>query len=277
MIVYQLLSKLQELRTDLGNFHILHYRMVDGFLVSAKNSGTHWLRFMLSAAIASRLRLPPPSHSSGPNSDVFVGHPKWPHIHTAAPRIGSSHTIPSALIAWLGRQRLLALPPTVVLVRDIRDALVSVHVKWGYAIRTPLSDFVRRPPLWRDPASAWWFLRFFNHWGDMAEVFGDRILVVRYEDLQAAPGLWIARIGAHYGIQFDSSDVAAALAVADRESIRERLDPDYGEAVVPDQAARRAVRLSADDEHHLLTFLRANLRHDFGYGYLQSEDRSIIQ
>jgi hypothetical protein len=42
-----------DLRDDLSRFHLLHYGgKVDGFLISGHNCGTHWLRFMLSAATA---------------------------------------------------------------------------------------------------------------------------------------------------------------------------------------------------------------------------------
>ena len=37
---------------DLANFFLLQFRSVDGFLITGKNSGTHWLKLMLSCAIA---------------------------------------------------------------------------------------------------------------------------------------------------------------------------------------------------------------------------------
>jgi hypothetical protein len=265
-----LIQKISELETNLSSFHMLQYRMVDGFLVTAKNSGTHWLRFMLSAAIASHLGLPPPTHASGRASDTLIGHPRWPKTHPRAPRIGSSHNIPSAAVAWLGRQRLLALPPTVVLVRDIAEAMVSAHVKWGEALGQPLGAFVRQAAPTRGPVDLWWFVRFFNHWGDMAEAFGPRILVVRYEDLQAAPYYWLRRIGRHYGLEFATPDLDAAMAVAGRAAVRERLDPAYGETIVPDEAVRAAARLEPDDQAALRAILRAALRHDFGYGYARN-------
>ena len=39
---------------DLSNFLLIEHRRVGGFLISGKNSGTHWLRFMLSHAMARR-------------------------------------------------------------------------------------------------------------------------------------------------------------------------------------------------------------------------------
>jgi hypothetical protein len=240
--------------------------MVDGFLVSAKNSGTHWLRYMLSTAIASRYGGEPPAYASGPSSDAFIGHPKWSARTGATPRIGSSHNIPSAAVWWLGERRFFALPPTVVLVRDIRDALVSSHVKWAADIRAPLRDYVRRAVPGK-VADVWWFMRFFNHWGEMARAFGRQILVVRYEDLKARPDYWVARIGAHYGLGLEGPDIAAAMAVCSRQAIRDRLDPNYRETIVPDTAVRDAARLSDEDERYLLGLFGEHLKFDFGYGY----------
>lgn len=270
--VSTLLLNYRELETNLNSFHILKYRMVDGFFVSAKNSGTHWLRHMLSLALAHHLELPPPLYASGPESDAFIGHPKHPRRYAAAPRLASSHNVPSAAIAWLGARRLLALPPTVVLVRDIRQAMLSVYVKWAGEIGTDLTAYVRRPAPGR-VADVHWFARFFNHWGDMADAFGRQVLVVRYEDVQAAPEYWLRRIGTHYGIAFDDADVAAAMTVHGREAVRRKLDPLHGEAVVSDDASRAAAALSFDDERYLAALLSARLRHDFGYGYLRPASR----
>ena len=138
---------LRQLENDLQSFHLINYGgRVDGFLVTAKNSGTHWLRFMASHAIAHHLDLPPPAHSSGPGSDDFIGHPKHARVHPGAPRIGSSHHIPSRLIALAARGGLVSLPPTGVRVRDLRQALLSYYVKWrdAYGLGS-LADYLRRP------------------------------------------------------------------------------------------------------------------------------------
>lgn len=266
--VSTLLLKFREFETNVNSFHILKYRMVDGFFVSAKNSGTHWLRFMLSAALANHFQLPPPKFSSGPESDAFIGHPRHRARHEAPPRIGSSHNLPSKVIPWLGERRLLALPPTVVLVRDIRDAMLSYYLKWHAGTDLSLTDYVRGGPGGRrTPANAWWFMRFFDHWGAMVEAFGQQVLVVRYEDVQAAPATWVRRIGAHYGIRFTEEDIAAALAVSGREAVQVQLDPGYGETIVPDRAVREKVRLSSEDDRYLLGLFREYLCHDLGYGY----------
>lgn len=259
----------RDLENDLTSFHLVKYGpRVDGFLATAKNSGTHWLRYMASHAIAHHLDLPPPAHSSGPDSDSFIGHPKHARVHAAAPRIGSSHNIPSRLIAPLARAGLVALPPTVVLVRDIRQALLSYYVKWADAYHLgSLPEFVRRPaPGVRRIDDAWWFIRFFNRWGEMAQALPRQVIIVRHEDLQADPGSEIRRIWAQWGVTLSDADVAAAVTVADREAVASTLDPTHAETIVPDAARRQAPVLSGADEAHLLDLFRRHLKHDFGYG-----------
>ena len=40
-------------QADVSNFFLYQYRDVDAFLITGKNSGTHWLKFMLSCALAT--------------------------------------------------------------------------------------------------------------------------------------------------------------------------------------------------------------------------------
>lgn len=262
---------LRDLENDLTSFHLVKYgSRVDGFLATAKNSGTHWLRYMASHAIASHLDLAPPAHSSGPDSDVFIGHPKHAPVHPQAPRIGSSHNIPSRLIPGLAKAGLIRLPPTVVLVRHPRQALLSYYVKWReeYGLGS-LSDFLRRPaPGMRKIDDAWWFIRFFNGWGEMAAALPDKVLAVRHEDLQADPGGQVRRVWAHWGVTLADSDVAAAAAVAGRDAVARTLDPKYGETIVPDAAKRDAVTFSAEDDAHLAALFAGHLKSDFGYGLI---------
>src|SRR5262249_19067620 len=144
------------LRADLANFFLLHYRHVDGFLITSKNSGTHWLKFMLSCAIAAEYDVQPPSHTSGREADKIIAHPKWPR-HAQLPWIGSSHTIPSMAFAWTWLTRLLPHPPVVVLVRDIEAAMRSHYLKWHYS--GSIEEYVRGDPSGvRYRADLWWYV-----------------------------------------------------------------------------------------------------------------------
>jgi hypothetical protein len=264
----------RRLSVDLSNFHLLHYRHVDGFLVTAKNSGTHWLRFMLSHALARRHGLPAPLHSSGRASDDFIGHPKHGRKYPQVPFIGSSHNVPSALFAQPWFRELFRSPPVVVLVRDIREAMLSHYVKWGPRLGLSLSDYVRSPaPGRREVADAWWYIDFFNRWGRMAMTFPEAILIVRYEDLLEDAETWLGRIDAHLKLGLDAGSIRAAAALADRETLRSRLDPEYGEEIVPDAQQRAGVRFSAEDEAHLQAIFDRHLAHAFGYDGLGREER----
>jgi hypothetical protein len=253
-------------RDDLSRFHLLHYaRRVDGFLISGHNSGTHWLRFMLSSAIANHLALPRPAYSSGPQSDVYIGHARHPRTHPQAPRIGSAHHMPSRLIALLGALRVLRLPPVVLLVRDIPDSLLSYFFKWREAKQLGALDaYLARAPS-AFGVDLWWFIRFFNRWGLLKRVFPRAVMVVRYEDVERDPNLWVRRIWSHWGVELTDTDVAAAMEVSSRAAVSAYLDPDYGEDITPDRAARRAVQYAPGDTALVEQRLAQYLRHDFGY------------
>jgi hypothetical protein len=259
-----------DLRDDLSRFHLLHYRdQVDGFLISGHNSGTHWLRFMLSAAIAHRLELPPPAHSSGPQSDLYIGHARHRRRFPQAPKIGSSHHMPSRLVALLGAAGLVRLPPIVVLVRRIPDSLISYFFKWREPKRLGgLDDYIAKAPS-AQGVDLWWFIRFFNRWGLLKRIFPQAVMVVRYEDVERDPETWVRRIWSHWGVDLEEADLAAAMAVSSRGAVQACLDPDYGEDIAPARQARLAVQYAEPDLALVEQRLARYLHCDFGY------DRSV--
>lgn len=241
---------------------------VDGYLVTAKNSGTHGLRFMLSHAIAHHQGLPPPPTSSGPASNDFIGHPKNGWGYPDIPKIGSSHNIPSRVMSLVGARDLMQLPPTVVLVRDPREALASYYVKWAerYGLGS-FSDYLRRPaPGLKKIDDVWWFIRFFNRWGEALAARPSDILVVRHEDMKRDPAGTIRQVWGHWGVLLGEDDVAAGVAVASRDAVARGLDPTLGETIIPDERKRDAVVLSEADRAYLENVFARHLRHDFGYG-----------
>ena len=252
---------------DTSNFHMLHYRHVDGFMISAKNSGTHWLRYMLSHALATQYGVEPPRRSTGPHADLIIGpakqKPRYPHI----PRLALSHTIPSRIFSWRAAQALFGFPPTVVLIRDVRKSLESVYVKWlldkPEARRPDFASYVAGDPWQRHPpASTWWYVQFLNHWGDVARTF-----ILRYEDMAKAPGDAVAAVARHFGIRLTPEAIAAAEAASTREAMRESADPHDRQQVVSDEEARTRVRFTAREEEILRRILTRHLRYDFGYDW----------
>jgi hypothetical protein len=253
-------------QADVSNFFLYQYRDVDAFLITGKNSGTHWLKFMLSCALARQYRVPPPGHSSGREADAIISHPRWPHRYTHIPRIGSSHTIPSIAFAWPGLTRRFEFPPVVVLVRDIRDAMASHYGKWQHEYQVSFSQYVRGDPSGeRYRADLWWYMHFFNRWGDLAAACPDRVLVVRYEDLKTAPEVWLRRIASHIPVDMSDDAVATGLRFVGREAMRMWLDPTNTEVVIPPDDARGDVVFVRDDLEFLHNAFVRYLRHDFGY------------
>lgn len=259
---------LAQLRADVSNFALLHYSGCDGFLVTAKNSGTHWLKYMLSCAIAAQYGVAPPERTNGPESDTIIGHPRRPRRYAQLPRIGSSHNLPSRAFVLPVLRDVLPTRPTVILVRDIRDAMLSNYLKWRQQYGVDLSTYVRGDPFGRRyVADVWWYVHFFNVWGSFARVHADKALVVRYEDLRQDPARWVDLAARRLGVRLSEDALAAGIAHQDREAIRSRLEARAQE-VVPDAQTRSAVAFSAEDDALLQVTLRRHLRHDFGYGYL---------
>jgi hypothetical protein len=133
-------------QADFSSFFLYQYRRVDAFLVTGKNSGTHWLKFVLSCAFPRQCRVPPPNRSSGREADAIISHPRWPHHYKHMPRIDSSHMIPSIAVAWSWLTGRFERRPVVVLVRDIRAALVSRYCKWQHEYQVPFARYVRGDP-----------------------------------------------------------------------------------------------------------------------------------
>jgi hypothetical protein len=220
---------------------------------------------MLSAAIAHRLDLPRPAYSSGPQSDLYIGHARHRRRFPQAPKIGSCHHMPSRLVALLGALRIIRLPPVVLLVRHIPDSLLSYFFKWRETKGLGrLDDYLAREPS-AQGVDLWWFIRFFNRWGALQRIFPRQVLVVRYEDVGRDPEAWVRRIWAHWGVELDEADVAAAVAVSSRAVVQAHLDPAYGEDIAPDRAARQACRYAERDAAVLEQALSRHLRHAFGY------------
>jgi hypothetical protein len=255
----------QVVRADLANFFMLHHRRLHGFMVTGKNSGTHWLKYMLSCALAHDWGVEAPAQTSGPEGDAIIGHPRWAPKYPDRPRIGASHTIPSGAFAWPVFRTLLRVKPTVALVRDIRQAMLSNYLKWNYNVS--MDAYVEGKPGGKKFISdAWWYVHFYNRWGDIAAAQPDRVLIVRYEDIQAQPEFWLRKVGAHYGFTLSDAAIQAGLQFTGRDAIRQRLGSEEDKRIVPDDEKRAAMKF--EDRHLavLSDIFRRHLRHDFGYG-----------
>lgn len=263
----ELVFKLHGLNRHSTNLAILKYCDFQGFMVTAQNSGTHWIKWMLSNAIAHRYGVPPPRYFNNDTSNDLIGHPKHPRIHPHLPRIASSHSIPAYALDWAWLRALRRPPPYAIVVRDIRDAMASHWAKWRHAYDPSFTRYIQGDPLNKAyGCDVWWYMRFFNRWGEVASRFPDETLVLRYEDFRADPLANLRRLARHFSLDLSDSDLLVGVSVGSKEFMMTRQDPDIAERPIrPDGAA--PVRYSRADRALLHALLDRNLKHDLGYAY----------
>ncbi|MGZ5985645.1 MAG: sulfotransferase domain-containing protein [Caulobacteraceae bacterium] len=262
-----LIFRVHGLNRHTTNLSLLKYYDFQGFLITGQNSGTHWIKWMLSHALAHRYGVEPPRYFNNDSSNDLIGHPKHERIHPHLPRIASSHSIPAYALDWAWLRTIRRPPPYAVVVRDIRKVLVSHYEKWRDDYGVPFNRYVAGDP--RGAAYAcdvWWYMRFLNRWGDIARRHADETLVLRYEDFRTDPLENLRRLARHFRLDLTDRDLLAGVAVGSKEHMMAHQDPQITERPIrPDGAA--GARFSPQDLQVLAGILDRNLKHDFGYRY----------
>ena len=192
-----------------AGFRLLDARHDDAFLVSYPRSGSTWLRTVLSNLLVPWGRA---------NPDVFNALIPGVTLRGAlraralqSPRIISSHA-----------PHQPGLPRAVYLVRDGRDALVSYHLdqksRGGPGGTVPFATFLDEHleglhgPRWHAHVEGW--LR-----AGRAEL-GDRLCVIRYEDLLTDPLRGMRSVVEFLGLSATDEGLAAAIEGASLETMR---------------------------------------------------------
>lgn len=189
----------------------------DVFLVSFPKCGRTWLRVMLGKVVRDHFALG--DRSLLRFTDATVDSARVPKIlatHDDSPQVKR----PEALIRDKSAYRSR---PVVLLVRDPRDAVVSLYFHRTRRRRDSyegtLSDFVREPV-----GSLETMVAFYNLWAEQRNVPRD-LLLVRYEDLHERPSLQLRRVLDFVGLSAVSDETAARaveFASFDRMQRRER-------------------------------------------------------
>lgn len=265
-----LVFKVHGINRHTTNLSILKYYDFQGFLVTGQHSGTHWIKWMLSHAVAHRYGVEPPRFFNNASSNDLIGHPKHPRIHPHLPRIASTHSIPPYALDWKWLRGLRKPPPYAVVVRDVRDVLVSNYEKWRVDYATPFSRYVAGDPRGKAyVCDAWWYVRFLNRWGEIAARYPRQTLVLRYEDFRREPLENLRRLARHFRLDLSDADLKAGIAVGSKSVMARHQDPQVAEQPVRPDGAEGA-RFSARDLDVLGGILDRNLKHDFGYAYFDA-------
>lgn len=214
------------------NFSILRHRAFDGFLVTSKNSGTHWIKYMLAVALADTYGVPRPAYFSENAVRPYIGWPKDPAVHPALPRLAFSHTIPHHLADLDGAWALAGLPNYALCVRHPMAILASHHAKWSRQLGVDWLEYLKGDPSGaRYRCDIYWLARFWNRWGAIARRRPGSVLTMRYEESLADPRGALLAISEHWGVRLDPAAIEAALEAGTKDAMAEKVDP-AGEANV---------------------------------------------
>jgi len=261
--------RLHCLNRNLFNLSMLKYRDFQGFLVTGQHSGTHWVKWMLSHALAHHYGVEPPKYfdNASDASNDLIGHPKRPRRYPQLPRIASTHSIPPYALQSPLLRKLLPLPPYALLVRDIRRVLISNYEKWRERYGVSFSEYVAGDPHGNKySCDVWWYIRFLNRWGDIAKRFPIQTAVLRYEDFQTDRVSSLRRICQHFSLNLKNTALEAGAAAGSKEYMASHQDP-----AIPDRALRQDgqgdTQFSDEDMALLKYILDRHLKHDFGYDY----------
>jgi hypothetical protein len=266
----ELRLRLRAVNRGLFNPTMLRRRRFDAHIVSMQQSGTHWLKYMLGHVLAAIHGLPPPGHIQ---DDAIVGHPKSPPIHAGIPQIVHSHSMPHYLMRSRSLMRHVHFPRYLILVRDMRDALVANYEKWKGEYACDFSTYLRGDVSGRRfDNDIWLQIRFLNEWGAMRRRHADRTHVIRYEDMKADTAAALADACRFLGITgAGPAVIAAAVAEGSKDRMAERPNPKVKLTVVRRDSRPAAAWFAPDDRAFFSATCRRNLRPGvaalFGYDF----------
>jgi hypothetical protein len=118
----------------------------------------------------------------------------------------------------------------VLLVRDPRDVAVSQFFQWKYRMRPHKKRLNAYPPHHAD-VSIWDFVtspaygvprivEFCNFWARALPVLGDRLLIIRYEDMRADPHGVMRRVLDFVATPGSAADIDKAVEFASYENMK---------------------------------------------------------
>lgn len=242
--------RLYTLNRRWSNASLLFRRSFDGHIVSMQQSGTHWLKNMLAHI----------------QDDSIIGHTKSPPVYKNIPQIVHSHGYPHALTL---RLPVLHYPRYLVLLRDLRDSLIShyerFNVDYNVDFATYLRGDIRQKKFRSDIYSR---IRYMNEWGDVLLRAPERTALLRYEDLRKDTEAELLRVAGFLGIAGVTAEVAArAIAATTRDKMAQKPNPDVKTTVVRTEHKPVSDYFTPENQAIFDDICARYLRHGFGYGY----------
>lgn len=170
----------------------------DVFIVSFPRSGTTWTQMMLFQLTTAGEGAPADLHRFSPRVDE-IWMPAWPFDGLPSPRVFKSHAYYGQIPRWPGR--------TIYVLRDGRDTAVSLYnLRCSYyGCRETFTEFFddifmpgrMKPGGWARHIEGWCIPRE-----------GEKILLLRYEEMQRDLGATLRRIAEYCNIQLTPAQMA---------------------------------------------------------------------
>lgn len=251
------------------NFSVLRHGAFDGVLVTSKNSGTHWLKYMLAVALADTHGIERPKYFSENAVRPYIGWPKDAPVFPQLPRLAFSHTIPHRLADWGWARSMAGLPPYVLAVRHPMSILASHHAKWEYDIKVDWLTYLEGDPAGsRYRCDLYWLARFWNRWGEVLARYGESIQVVHYEDTLKDPRRILEAVDRHWGLNLTPDSIDAALTAGTKEAMAEKVDPEAEPNVLQNRKTSLSDLFSGEALEIYQRKIGELFRHDLGYDLL---------
>ncbi|MEM6781829.1 MAG: sulfotransferase domain-containing protein [Pseudomonadota bacterium] len=261
---------------QLFNPTVIKHNRFDAHIATAKNSGTHWIKYTLSHVLVQMYDLPEPEHIM---DDSIIGHPKSKPVYDHIPQVVITHSHPHYVMRVPAAYKTLNIPRCISVARNPVDLLVSLYEKHkgeyidkrygheGVSFSEYLRSDVKRT---HNVETIWGIIRFFNAWGAVAKAAPDYVMPLRYEDLKADPEQNFKAIAKQVGIEDMSDEILdTALQRSSKKEMKKRLDPSetqYERTVnIEDRQSRDWY--SDEDWDYLKQICARYLHHDFGYHF----------
>lgn len=259
------------LTRDVTNLSLVRHRNSNGHIISMHQAGTHWLRNLLSLAMARAYDLPVPQYIQ---DNDFVCSPqdvsRYPHI----PRIVSSHQIPTPLITNRLALSWIKLPDYVLLLRDPRVIAASHYRRFEARYCIPFSEYLRANLVLLRQNSRkrkfdkdiWWDIRFQNSWWEMMNIRASHMHLVRYEDLRNDTANHLRAIMQFLNMPaIDDETLEWCIHQSSKETMASRESPELIHKVVRQDDRNPLSIYSEEDKQFFIETYRKYCRADFGY------------
>ncbi|MEM7660905.1 MAG: sulfotransferase domain-containing protein [Pseudomonadota bacterium] len=258
---------LRKVRAELWtNFSVLRHRAFDGVLVTSKNSGTHWLKYMLAIALAEENGIPRPPYFSEDAVRPYIGWPKDKPRFGELPRLAFSHTIPHRLMDWRALRRVGGFPNYVLAIRHPMAILASHYTKWAHELDVDWLTYLQGDPEGRRyRCDIFWIARFWNRWGTLSKRDPSRFLIVKYEETLDDAGSALRAISEHWRLNLSDGAIEEALLAGTKEAMADKIDPSAERNVLQHRKERLVDQFSSDARRLYDAMASELFQQDLGY------------